>query len=734
MNWGNTPPLRLTRAGMAGLLMSLVSLIVVPGIAHTWAQAQAQEVIKLADRDRESLDQKEAVGKANTRAREVTPKKFAESALRGMVVGPMGEPFENAQIWISNLGRALQQWTRKPQSKITWTRLTESDAAGRFEATLNPGMIGQAADAPKNILVAATAEGCGFGSVDVNVASLGEEISLQLIKDQPIEGRIMTLDGRPAVGVSVGISTLPWDVPDVERVIKSAPLSSGVYTNWPSRRGGPPLSEPMVTDAEGRFRLEGMGIDRYVRLEVFGVGIGATRLLIVTHPTPNERLPGGVIAVREGLRESTYYASFIHVGTPSRTIQGVVRDEESGDPIEGVYITAAASWKSRAEPTVTDADGRFELTDVPQRSKYELTFDPSTTYHCNKKLLPSDTAGTAALTLNVSLHHGIVARGRLTDPDTGKPVQGTLEYNPLFPNENWSKLGEKRVANPAATATTNEDGSWELAVLLGPGAITATTSNTRYVKARVKRDELEALADNIEVLGDQPELRFLQPAAGDQTRGIMGLGNAVALINPGPGAMSLDVDLEFVVGRTRRGTIVDESGDPVLGVQAIGLGNSAPQESANFQVGGLVPGRRKQLLFLHPKRKLGAVLEVTGDELTLLTVRLRPTGTLTGRFVDELGEPLPNGYVSLNVLAPDRTAISTGLWGGSLDDDGRFRIDGLIAGCEYGIRTQVPEHRVALYVPVKAEVESGETRDIGEFIKENNYRFKPTSTEEPGEA
>ena len=41
MNWSNTPRLQLTRAGMAGLLITVVSLFVVPGIAHTWAQAQA---------------------------------------------------------------------------------------------------------------------------------------------------------------------------------------------------------------------------------------------------------------------------------------------------------------------------------------------------------------------------------------------------------------------------------------------------------------------------------------------------------------------------------------------------------------------------------------------------------------------------------------------------------------------------------------------------------------------
>jgi WD40 repeat protein/beta-lactamase regulating signal transducer with metallopeptidase domain len=49
MNWGNTPRLQLTRAGMAGLLITLVSLTVVLGIAHTWAQAQAREVVQPDD-------------------------------------------------------------------------------------------------------------------------------------------------------------------------------------------------------------------------------------------------------------------------------------------------------------------------------------------------------------------------------------------------------------------------------------------------------------------------------------------------------------------------------------------------------------------------------------------------------------------------------------------------------------------------------------------------------------
>ena len=41
MNWSHTPRLQLTCAGMAGVMMAFVSLIVLPAIAHSWAQAQA---------------------------------------------------------------------------------------------------------------------------------------------------------------------------------------------------------------------------------------------------------------------------------------------------------------------------------------------------------------------------------------------------------------------------------------------------------------------------------------------------------------------------------------------------------------------------------------------------------------------------------------------------------------------------------------------------------------------
>ena len=51
INWSNTPRLQLTRAGIGGLLLALISLIVVPGIAYTWSQAQAQDASRPAAKD-----------------------------------------------------------------------------------------------------------------------------------------------------------------------------------------------------------------------------------------------------------------------------------------------------------------------------------------------------------------------------------------------------------------------------------------------------------------------------------------------------------------------------------------------------------------------------------------------------------------------------------------------------------------------------------------------------------
>lgn len=168
-----------------------------------------------------------------------------------------------------------------------------------------------------------------------------------------------------------------------------------------------------------------------------------------------------------------------------------------------------------------------------------------------------------------------------------------------------------------------------------------------------------------------------------------------------------------------------------------GLGPSAatvtyqPLETAEFTIEGLAPGRQRTLLVVHHQRGLGAQVVVTGDDTKPLRVRMTPTGTLTGRFVDKLGEPLPGIVVELVPHEPP--LVGTGFWHGESDEDGRFRVTGLIADTAYGVYARpIQQPGPSLYVPSDVRVASGETLDLGVYTQENEYQYRRVS-EQPGE-
>ena len=258
-----------------------------------------------------------------------------------------------------------------------------------------------------------------------------------------------------------------------------------------------------------------------------------------------------------------------------------------------------------------------------------------------------------------------------------------------------------------------------------------------FVAASIDADLLRDVIGNQPVqTNEQGEVRFLTTAAGGQFQGLLGLNSyqAVALVNPSDDADQVEIDINAIRGQTRSGIVNDESGEPLTGVQAIGLGASGtsvtfqPLETAEFNVEGLTSGRTRSLLFVHHERELGAQVIVTGDESTPMTVHLQPTGMLTGRFVDELGEPLANVVVE---LAPVDPPISgSGFWRAESDDEGRFRITGLIADSRFRAHAQ-PVQSTDRRLLVRAEigVASGETLDLGTLTQTNEYQFGPVAEE-----
>ena len=111
------------------------------------------------------------------------------------------------------------------------------------------------------------------------------------------------------------------------------------------------------------------------------------------------------------------------------------------------------------------------------------------------------------------------------------------------------------------------------------------------------------------------------------------------------------------------------------------------QDSPTIEVHALDPSKPRRVTITHDGRKLVGSVYLKGDEAGPLTVRLQPSGTLTGRIVDEEGQP--RGGLELNNLdgfcpEPPPTGAScrrvTSTWESVVGRDGRFRVKGLDPG------------------------------------------------------
>jgi hypothetical protein len=222
-------------------------------------------------------------------------------------------------------------------------------------------------------------------------------------------------------------------------------------------------------------------------------------------------------------------------------------------------------------------------------------------------------------------------------------------------------------------------------------------------------------------------------------------------------------DVALARGRTRAGTVTGPDGKPLPGARVAGLTPGAPPqklEGSRFAVRGMRAGNVSLLIFVHEEKKLGKAHVVRGNEEGPVNVRLEPLGALTGRLVDDEGNPVPGRYVRVIFSVkpgehdnlPMEVLNRAGVFGATrsawnsftsrlarTDKDGRFRVEGLIGGAKYWLAfAEGPELSAPLrflqrggkpggrgrFVPnvsVKVSAGAGETKDLGE-IKEPSFR------------
>ena len=166
------------------------------------------------------------------------------------------------------------------------------------------------------------------------------------------------------------------------------------------------------------------------------------------------------------------------------------------------------------------------------------------------------------------------------------------------------------------------------------------------------------------------------------------------------------------------GTVRDDAGKPVAGVEVAGLDPMDGMKPAGDSpvVRGLDPERPRPLLFRQRERNLFALIDLKGTEPEPVEVRLQPTASVKGRVVGKDGKGVPG--VAIHVSYEDHpvgTLLNTekhfGKFGAPVrtDGEGRFTVTGIPGGLKV---------RLNGHSPKKMTLKAGEVRDVGDWKQE----------------
>jgi RNA polymerase sigma factor (sigma-70 family) len=679
----------LVRGASQAMCASKAKMVAILVMAMSIAAAAlgiAKHQVAAADKP---APQQHQVGRPKAQPR---PEADAAIEVMGRVLDPDGKPVAGAKLYLAK-PTGLAWKGQAPSLQAT----SGPDGRFRFAASrsaLDLKGVAEKMQWPAQVMAVAEGLGCDWAKV----GPAGEELTLRLVQDVPIRGRIIDLDGKPVAGARVTVIRL-WaprgdDLGDSLEAVRKGERWPASANDWEGPLPGP--LAVLTTGADGRFRLAGVGRERLVQLHVEGPAIASAWLgTVMTRAAEKVVGPGMYV----------YGASFDHVAASSRPVRGVVRDKETGKPLAGASVEGGSKGGSDGK-AVTDKEGRYVLLGLAKAPRYELTVKPADGLHFQRRVGLEDALGLGALTADVELVRGLQVRGRVTDGE-GRPVaRARIDYHPLFPNPHVGQLpGQWR---PCAETTTGPDGAYALTVLPGPGVMGVVgPEQGAYMPATVtlqeRKDFFKAPIDNV----IYPIEDFLTTDEGGRPGGIYAADyHALVLLEPGAKEEALVRNVTLEPPQTVRGRVVGPDGRPLTGVTAFGLVRMGEEtlKGAEFTVRGVNPRANRPLVFSHKDKDLGLfVKEWRGEMPGPLTVKLQPCGSASGRVVDLDGRPVAGFRIDVNGMGlrfpSDGQVVTT-------DKDGRFRVKGLVPGQVYRIDPLFPAHVV---------VESGGHKDLGDI-------------------
>ncbi len=622
-----------------------------------------------------------------------------------------------------------------------------ANGQGRFSIAINMQPFGDVSRLDrewqhfwKKTEIAASLDGFGAAWTIFEETDPKQPLTLRLVEDVAIRGKVIDLEGRPIAGATIRVNriyaTKTGDASDWIAAVKARELPLTVNEKLPRNVGARTIgiAPNLKTKADGTFEIQGIGRDRVVDLFFEGDAVAhrAAKVVAREMESLSQLIRGGGFT-EEKHREITkpvFGSRFTIIAEPTQRVNGTVVDAETGKPVAGVCVEswylAGVFYPARGlMNSVTDAKGQFRLN-VPKGAGNQLLVRPSADQPFFQRVINvPNPVGLGQVTLEVKLHRGVVIIGRVTDKMTGEPVQGVrMHYLPLQTNEHTGKLPDEFQARGNAHVVpgdeenylTGADGSYRVVGLPGPAVIGAH-SVLRSFCSGIGYESID-----VPRLGDNKSLlTFANPMFPSRT-----WPSSMKFINPEAAAKSASLDLELDPGGSVTMRLMDAGGKPVTGASIIkGLGppgtfltqvtDEAVATAINF-------GRNETrvIVIQHHDRRIGCVLRVGAKEIAEreITATLLPLAIVSGQLVKK-GRPLAGIAIEPRILPPEDFGNLPSI---ATDKAGRFQC-ALPPGCDYQLFATGQGLDLFAVVVERLGIKSGESHDLKVLKLGDNRKF-----------